>query len=119
MHADPELPPPSPSPPSPRPRRLPDFAFVAVAVAHFLLNIAVGVSAYSLSMRGFDGNEPPHPAAPVLWQISDVMSFPLVLPFRLMGTPVRGPAVWVLLLANSACWGYAVSWAVDRLRRRR
>ena len=100
--------------PAPTRRRNP--WFVTVTVVHFVLYPVIIISAYTTSMMDFDGG-PPHPAAAVLRGAMYVMSFPLVLPFYLTMTSVRGPAQWVLLLANSVCWGSAVSYAVRRLRR--
>ena len=111
MHAD------TPTPPAPRPARRPDPWFVIVTIVHFVLFPLLIAASYSLSMRNFDSGGPPPPAEPLARWAVKVLSFPLVLPFFLSQAPLRGPAQWVLLLANSVCWGSGVSYAVRRVRR--
>lgn len=111
MHAEP------PTPPASRPARRRDPWFVTVTVLHFVLLPVLVATSYSLSMRNFDSGGPPPLAEPLARWAVKILSFPLVLPFFLLHTPLHGPTQWVLLLANSMCWGSGVSYAVRRLRR--
>jgi len=114
MHDDPPTP---PAPPTPRPARRLDAWFLTVTIVHFVLFPLLIAKSYSLSMRNFDSGGPPPPAEPLARLAVKVMSFPLVLPFFFSHAALRGSAQWVLMLANSMCWGAGVSCAVRRLRR--
>ena len=105
------------TPPAPRATRRRNRWFVVVTVVHFVLFPVLIATSYSLSMRNFDSGGPPPPAEPLARWAVKVLAFPLVLPFFLLHVPLRGPAQWLLLLANSMCWGSGVSYAVRRLRQ--
>lgn len=81
---------------------------VAVAAAHFVVQVAAMVSVIGDGMARFDDAGDPSGSERFLAGIASLAQFPLVSLVRSLPLGGTGHWGWPILLANSALWGAAV-----------
>lgn len=92
---------------------------MSIALAHFAATSCAFLASFAMGMARFDTGGVETPAEAALGVATQVLMFPLVTASLWLRIGAPGPAGWLIVFANSLCWGLAIAWVIDQLRRRR
>ncbi len=92
-----------------------------LSLLHFVVQIGVFASSFSVGMTYFDSLEEPSIASRILDRLSEFLMLPLVKPLiSIWPKGWRGfPLEHLPFILNSLVWGLVISWVIGRLKRRR